>query len=303
MNNYPSQARSLLELVKSLQIRGYKKKELASILEIPAPVFSSLLKNILPVIAQVNEDNDNLEERISYAFSQVNNMSANKTLQQLNKYITKLENSLKNNLTQTNSRDYFSLIKEQSCKSYEFTRQYFEGLYEFYYISTERYIVKKEPFWIRTHPIEKYVEVFKGNKNSTLLYKGIGIITNNQTMTFQLSEINDIPNEYLMIHVTLPFTRKTDHLRGVFSAISFAREPIARKVVLRKIADFCNEDEFNRIQTQYFDRLEDAEIPEIYQYLFHDPSMIECYSIPKPKFNISDLIEEIKVSSQFKEKI
>ncbi len=302
MNNYPLQARKLLELSNSLQNKGYKKKDLASILEIPAPVLSSLLKNILPTIADVDAEKDNLEERIEYAFSLVNNMSANKTLQQLDKYITKLENSLNNNLTPKKLLDYFSVIKIQSCNSYDFVKQYVEGLYDCYYITTDRFIVKKEPFWIRTNPIEKYVEVFKGNDKSPLHYSGIAIITNNQTMTFQMAEISDIPNEYLMVQLTLPFTRRSDHLRGVFSAISYAREPIARKIVLRKIADHCKEDEYNQIDTEYFDNFKEIDIPEIHEYLKNEPQKIECLSIPKPQFNVTDLQKEIEFSNQFKEK-
>ncbi|WP_421919285.1 hypothetical protein [Marinifilum sp.] len=300
MINYILESQKLLELTNTLQSRGYKKKDIAAILELPAPVLSSLLKNILPVIAETDAENEDVEEKIDYAFSLVNNMSAHKTLQQLNVYITMLENSLNNYLIQEKELDYFSLIKEQSCNSYDFVKQYFEGLYDLYYITTAGYVVKKEPFWIRTNPIEKYVEVFKGNKNSTLSYKGIGLVISHQTLTAQMAEVNDIPNEYLMIHVSLPFTRKSEYLRGIFAAISYAREPISRKIVLRKVADFCNEKDYNRIETQYFDKSVEIDIPEIHQYLKNEPQMIECLSIPKPQFNVNDLSKEVEIANQFK---
>ncbi len=301
MINYKLQAQKLLSLANDLSIRGYKKKEIATILEIPAPVLSSLLKNILPIIANIDIDNEDVDERISYAFSLVNNMSANKTLQQFDEYITKLESSLNNNLIQKEELDYFSLIKKQSCNSFEYIKKYIEGLYDLYYITTDKYVVKKEPFWIRTNPIEKYVEVFKGNIKNTLRYRGIGIVTNNHTLTIQMAEINDMPNEYLMMHFTLPFTRRSEYMRGIFTAISYAREPIARKVVIRKINNFCSQDDYNHKETIFYTENIEPDIPEIHNFLKNDPQKIECISIPKPQFTISDLSKEIDISNKLKD--
>ncbi len=301
MINYTLQAQKLLGLSNDLIIRGYKKKDIASILEIPAPVLSSLLKNILPIIASIDIENEDIEERISYAFSMVNNMSANKTLQQFDEYITRLENSLNNNLIQKEELDYFSLIKTQSCNSYDYVKNYIEGLYDLYYITTDQYVVKKEPFWIRTNPIDKFVEVFKGNTKNTLCYKGIGIVTNNHTLTIQMAEINDIPNEYLMMQFTLPFTRKSEYLRGIFTAISYAREPIARKIVIRKIKDFCTQDDYNHKETIFYNDKKEPDIPEIHNFLKNEPTKIECLSIPKPQFTVADLSKEIDISNKFKD--
>ena len=43
-----------IEICKKLKQSGYKKKDIANVLDIPAPVLSSLLKTVLPSISQID---------------------------------------------------------------------------------------------------------------------------------------------------------------------------------------------------------------------------------------------------------
>ena len=300
MINYPQQARQLLEYANQLQDKGYRKKDIAAILETPAPVFSSLFKTILPILADINPDNLKPEERIQFAFSQVNNMSSSKTLQMLEEYLIKLESAVNKNLTQSQEIDYFALVKQQARDSYEFVKQYYEGLYEFYYMSSDHDLVKREPFLIRANPIEKVIEVTKGNKQSKLSYKGVALLSNHHTLTCQLAESNDNPQEHIMMHLSLPFIRKADFLRGLFIAINYACQPLARKVIIRKVNGNWKDFDYDQIETHYYNSEEVSDINEIHQYLTANPPRVECFAIPNPKFNLGDLEQELKVAKQIK---
>lgn len=300
MINYPQQAQQLLEYANQLQKKGYRKKDIAAILETPAPVFSSLFKTILPILANISSDHPDPDERLQFAFSQVNNMSSRKTIQMLEVYLLKLEVAINKKITRNQETDYFGLLKQQTRDSYEFIKQYYEGLYEFYYVSSDHKIVKQETFLIHANPVEKIIEVTKGNAKSKLSYKGIAIMTNHHTLTFQLAEDNEIPQEYVMIHLSLPFIRKTDYLRGIFIAINFACQPIACKVVIRKVHGDWEDIDYNEIETHYYSAEEIADIHEIHQYLTTEPSQIQCFSIPNPTFSLYDLEQELKISKQFK---
>jgi hypothetical protein len=300
MIKYPQQARRLLEYTNQLIDKGYRKKDIAALLETPAPVFSSLFKTILPILAEISPEDPNPEEKIQYAFSQVNNMSSSKTLQLLEEYVAKLEVTINKNLTQNQNFDYFSLLKQEAKSSYDFIKQYYEGLYEFYYLSSDNNLVKKEPFLICANSVEKNIEVSKGNKNSRLLYRGIGLLSNHHTLTCQLSEANDNPQEHIMIHLSLPFIRKSEFLRGVFIAINYACQPLARKVVIKKAQDNWNEADIDKMETVYFNDDNSDEIKEIHSYLTSEPGKIECFSIPNPKFDLEDLEQELKIAEQIR---
>ncbi|MCT4644775.1 MAG: hypothetical protein N4A74_07300 [Carboxylicivirga sp.] len=296
--NYPEQCRLLLNLCEQLNNKGYKKKDLAAILEIPAPVFSSLLNTILPLIAEIAPQEKRQEEKINYAFSQVNNMSPQKTLDALGDYTLKLEKALNTNLTLTNHLDYLSLIKQQARNSYEYIKQYYEGVYHLYYVSSNHYQIKCEPFLIKANPIEKTIEVLKGNQKSNLFYIGVAMLAGNHTLTIQLAEANESPQEFLMANLSLPFIRKSNYLRGTFNAVSYASQPIARKMVIHKLEKHSEPFDYHAMETVYFAKDEQSDIPEIHQYLLSEPSKIECYSIPNPKFDAGDLIQELKISKQ-----
>jgi hypothetical protein len=298
MIKYSQQARELLEYTNQLIDKGYRKKDIAALLETPAPVFSSLFKTILPILAEISPDDSNPDEKIQFAFSQVNNMSSSKTLQFLEGYVTKLEMAVNKNLIQQD-QDYFSLVKSQARNSYDFIKKYYEGLYELFYVASDHDLVKREPFLIRANPIDKVIEVRKGNKLSSLHYKGIAFLSAHHTLTCQIAEVNDTPQEHIMMHLSIPFIRKAEFLRGIILALNYACQPLARKVIIKKVTGNWEDFNYDEIESIHYQPEESEEIKEIHQYLTTD-ERVECFSIPSPKFNLLDLVQELKVGEQIK---
>ncbi|MEI7524458.1 MAG: hypothetical protein WCJ95_09025 [Mariniphaga sp.] len=303
MNQIIKYAGDFIEICRKLKQAEYKKKEIATILDIPAPVLSSLLKTVLPSIAKISESlsTEERETAIASAFMMVNNLSRTKIEKRLPNDISKLTNLTDNkDFKRIHKSGYLNFITKQAELSFEYIAKHFQGIYYFYYLSSDTDQLKGDPFIIKPNVVEKIVEVYKGNTQSSVNYFGIALLNNNHTITIQLAENHESPEEYLQVIVSLPFIRKVDYLRGIFSNINFSRQPIARKVVLHKVSDQCEWKLFNAMDVKRLSSESASEIPEIERYLCSDNSRTECFAISKPSFTLSDLDDEIRLSREVK---
>jgi predicted transcriptional regulator len=291
---------SFIEICKKLKQAGYKKKDIANVLDIPAPVLSSLLKTVLPSISQIDTGIPikEIEEVVADAFLMVNNLSRTKIVKRLPADIVTLTNLLDNmDFKRHEKSSYLNFIRHQAEFSYNYISQYFQGVYYFYYLSSDTDQLKAEPFMIKPNIVERIVEVYKGNEQSSVRCFGIALLNNNHTINMQLAENHESPEEYMQILLSLPFIRQVEYLRGIFSNLNFARQPIARKVVLLKISDQSDYDFFNSLPVKRFSSPSDVDIPEIGRYLYAVHSKTECFAIAKPCFNFVDLDNEILVGN------
>ena len=285
-----------IEICKKLKQAGYKKKDIASVLDVPAPVLSSLLKTVLPSISQIDTSiaTKEIEGVIADAFLMVNNLSRTKIVKRLPTDIVTLTNLLDNmDFKRHEKSSYLNFIRHQAEFSYSYISQYFQGIYYFYYLSSDTDQLKAEPFMIKPNIVEKIVDVYKGNEQSSVRCFGIALLNNNHTINMQLAENHESPEEYMQILLSLPFIRQVEYLRGIFSNLNFARQPIARKVVLHKISDQSDYDFFNSLPVKRFSSSSDVDIPEIGRYLYSQHAKTECFAIAKPCFNFVDLDNEI----------
>ena len=298
--DYTLNAKQLNKLITKLRERGYKKKDIAAILEVPAPVLSNLINTILPTLCSISPETSNPEEQVQFAFSQVNNMSSTKTLQALKTYVQKLQSAVNNKGNLSDEKGYFTLLRQQTRDSYQFVKDYYQGTYNLYYISSNYGCVKKEPFQIKANSIEKAIEIRKGNKKSAVQYKGIALANSKHSLNCQLVEDGSNPQENMSIILSLPFIHETNFLRGIILNLSYGRQPISRKIVLHKISSAQQPEAYQEIETRLFKKETPADIPEIHNYLYDKPSKIECFAIPNPQFNFTDLTSEIDLINKLK---
>jgi len=93
MNSLIEKSKEFLELIEKLKKKGFKKKEIAVSLNIPAPVLSSLYKTVLPKIIEISVllPYKQIEKQIEEAFSLVNNLSKSKTIVNFDDYLNHLK--------------------------------------------------------------------------------------------------------------------------------------------------------------------------------------------------------------------
>ena len=296
MNQTISLAVDFIDICRKLKQAEYKKKEIASVLDIPPPVLSSLLKTVLPALAKISTSlsDAELEEAIAASFNMVNNLSRIKMEKRLSADIFKLNKLLDNkDFKRVDKSGYLDFIRKQVELSFDYIANHFQGIYYFYYLSSDTDQLKGDPFIIVANVVDKVIEVYKGNTQSSVNYFGIALLNNNHTITIQLAERHDSPEEYLQIIVSLPFIRKADYLRGIFSNLNFARQPIARKVVLHKVSDLCDWELFNSLPVKRISSENGTEVPEIDRYLCAANAKTECKAVSRPSFSFRDLDSEI----------
>lgn len=146
---------------------------------------------------------------------------------------------------------------------------------------------------VKPNVIEKYVECYKGNAHSRIRYGGIGVLVNMHTLSLHLVEENDKPEEYMMMNLSIPFIRNMGYLRGIFNTLNFARQPIARKMIIMQVSDSCDDKTYNQMEVVFYDKPSDVEHPEIMEYLYSPKSITECHMISSPKFDLGDLTREV----------
>ncbi|MBK8946083.1 MAG: hypothetical protein IPM32_12545 [Ignavibacteriae bacterium] len=300
MNSLIHKAKEFLELIEKLKKKGMKKKEIAASLNIPAPVLSSLYKTVLPKIAEVDIflNSKELDEKLDEAFSLVNNLSKSKVTISLDEYLIDLKKLLKFSKNDSIQFDYIKNLKKHAEISYDFIKQNYQGIYYFYYVSTDSYTIKRDLFLIKENKLHKIIECFKGNVKSRVQYYGIVNMIGTHTLSLHASEKNFPPSEYLLINMSLPSVRNVEFFRGIFSSLTYARQPIARKFVMIKISDSTDDYNFNNYEVNFFDNENCEEIKEISEYLKSFDSKTECHLVTSPSFDIQDLKKELDFISQ-----
>lgn len=293
-------AARFLQLIEELiEKKAYKKKEISNHLQIAQPAFSSLASVVLPAILELDEDLPNFKEEVKKCFKKVNNVSQKKVMHQMDQMIFTLEQLLNDNVLKQGSVNVYQVLQERANKSYGVVKNKFAGLWDCYYYSSNKDRVKKEPFWIRFHETKKEIVVLKGNQNNTINYTGTAFMAENHTLVVQVVENSVKLNETLLMYFSVPIIDDVEFLRGMFIGLSYAQQPIARRVVLKKVADNCDLSFFSKIKTDY---AVSGEHFEIMQYLTDKSSFVQSVSLINPTFDEQDLVKELEMLKSLKYK-
>lgn len=296
MNSLVQKVKIFLDLSENLIKKGYKKKEIASAIELQAPVFSSLYKTIFPRIVKIDliSSSTEVEREIDSAFNLVNNLSKSRIMSSIDIYINKFKKLSKTSKSETVQFDYIKNLKKHAEFNYNYIKKYYEGIFYFYYVSTDSYSIKRDAFMIKPNFVNKSVECFKGNNNSRVRYYGISTMIGTHILNLHLAEKDLDPNEYILVNISLPSIRDVEFFRGIFTNLTYSRQPIARKVVLTKVSNISDESEFEKLDILYYKDSELSQISEISNYLSTPDAKTECHLVNHPSFSVKDLEKELE---------
>lgn len=301
-NSLIQKAKDFIELSNKLIQKDYKKKDIASEIELPASVFSSLYKTVLPKVVEIDiiSSSKDVEIKIDNAFSLVNNLSKSKIVSNIDKYNNKLKNLTSTSKSNSLQFDYFMNLKRHAESNFEYIRKYYKGLYYLYYISTDNYAIKRDAFMIKPNLVNNTNECYKGNNNSKVRYYGIVTMVGTHILNFHMSEKNISPHEYLLMNLSLPSIRNIEFSRGIFANLTYSRQPIGKKFVLTKISNEADENIFQKMDILTYNESELSQIQEISNYLLAPDAKTECRLVTSPSFNLADLEKELKISMNIK---
>lgn len=275
---------------RRLHANGMKYKEIASTVGIYPSVLSEILNKLIPQIDQ----NPSID--IREAFADIRIISFKTLHQKIDLLVTKIESidieahHVDQHLLQAMSKQFMESTQPS-------TMSYIQGIYDCYYVSSNGYRVKREPLMIRCKPNLSYALVSKGNILSDSLYEGEVYCSNSQLLTMQLLEKKGLTVDHFIAHILLPpsFSIPCQMLKGMSISLSNSVTPIARKVVLDRITKRVNIDDYNALETTYFD-INDDHNP-IVRYLYDMTSILEYMPVPQSKHSTDDLEKEKLISS------
>ncbi|MCG8307414.1 MAG: hypothetical protein MI975_08475 [Cytophagales bacterium] len=287
----PNKKRQLLErfydLISRKRSEGYKMKSISQILSISPSVLSGLYKTVIPRILNNEQITDGT---IKEGFSMVNNISVAKTFSEISSWIgilEKLKNEIERTEIQAWIKDYFDNIVNSGS---DLATSGIIGNYWCYTMSSHKMVMKKEPFKFSYNDFHKVLSVKKGNEKSRVSYDGFATFTNSINLGIHLFDHFTRHSETQFISIIWPFQQVPDFLRGLFLALDYNRQPIARRIILLKTEEFSNQD-YNQVPTTYYTKEEadQQKLSSYFEYLVNKEDALRCISIPAPNYNISDL--------------
>lgn len=282
------QSRRIIQVYEDLLNMGMSNKDISSVLGMYPSAFSNFINRVLKKIVHLDEKAGNNNHKIQDIFEQVNNISELKTRQRMGKYLERLE------ILRTNPHQGLSAKEKRSTEHSQMDiYKMLEGTYYCYYLSTFGYKIKKEPFLIQKNPQEQSYLIKKGNQLGTSSYEGLGFILKSHIFSVQLSEIDGLIQDSFIVQFQLPpfYTSSMNLFKGISLSLSNSFLPISRKLILHRYSSEVDEDQFNTIETVFFDK-EDTTKDDIVRYLRKEISYLEYVPIPHPNYDLSDLAAE-----------
>ena len=77
--------------------------------------------------------------------------------------------------------------------------------------------------------------------------EGIGIIQERQILYLLLNAFQEPDFSLVSVYLQLPFLERIHYLRGLYLVPDYNQNPIARRIVLVKLADHYTPEEFERV--------------------------------------------------------
>ncbi len=302
MKQVREQAAEFLDLVAGLRQHGHKVGEIAFILELHSSVLSSLCRTVLPDIVNKKTDTDTEDAIIDKAFSKANNISKDKTLRNLPRYIEQLK-AIPKGKQPTQTKDIFEPYRNAIAASYSSMQDSFVGIYECYTHSTNSNEIRQEPFLVIDNYNKKHIEIRKGNTAAGL--EGFMFLSGSHLISIYLIDSSNGIQETALIQLIQPFSKSFKILYGIYLNLSFSKTPIARRIVLKRKGDECSMEEFKQLPTKYFKTGQPSEgiSPEIMEYLSDpDDYKMECMQLPNPTFDEQDLAKARELKKLFRNK-
>jgi len=280
----------LYEHIACLRRKGVKMKDIAAYVFLSPSVVSALYSTVLP--AYINNRNSlGQEEALDYAVSQVNNISKRR----IKTLIPDMCRQLRTFSQEQDSKDitFIDILGKFTEKSDEISSSYL-GVYDSYSLSSTGNALKIEPFILSNGEAGEIKVVRRNAYNS--INTGIAIVVNGSSMYIMLNESDKSQLALVTIYLQIPFQEKATFLRGMYMALDYNRNPIARRILFIKRNDSPDAFDIDSLKGDLIQKEKlNTELCMYYDYFSESSDIIKMCSIPFPKFNQEDLLAEKKI--------
>ena len=282
----------LYEIINHLRRKGVKMKDIATHTHLSPSVVSALYSTVLPAFIN-NRNSLGQEEALDYAMSQVNNISKKRIKTLIPAMYQQLQSF--NPVQDAKDITFIDMLGKFTEKADEISTDYL-GVYDSYSLSSAGDTLKIEPFVLSGGEAGE-IKVFRRSAYNSI-NSGIAIVANGHSMYIMLNESDQTKLSLVTIYLQLPFFEKATFLRGMYMALDYNRNPIARRILFIKRNDLPDTIDIDSLKGELIqkDKLDTALIT-FYDYFSDTSDSIKMCSIPFPKFNQEDLLSEKKILS------
>lgn len=290
---YSELLKELYERITELRRQRVRMKDIANHIGLPSSVVSALYSSVLPIFLD-NVGTLGETEALDYAVSQVNNVSKKRIISSIPEVCRRLRTFVPEHFR--HSRDFFLDALGRFAVRGDIPAACYLGVYDSYSLSSSNNTLKVEPMILSVGEVGEIMVVRRSAYNS--LNKGIAIIPNEHSMYVILNEQGNDQLAMVSMFIQLPFYEKVKFLRGIYLALDYNRNPIARRILLVKRGDGFQGMDVEKLEGKLIPTAEtEGDLSSYLNYVSEASDIIKMCSVPFPKFNSDDLISEKEILS------
>lgn len=284
---------TLYNRIEYLRNNGVKMKEMADYVNIAPSVLSSLFTTVLPAYVEALKTNAP-DDALDIALSQVNNISKKRLLGSLEEMKNLLNDFEPVRQHTVPDNTFWTQMNNEMLSSVHKAGNY-KGLYMSYSFSSSSDCLKAEPYYIAPADTNEYVKVGRISAYGTPQW-GFGLINNDQNFYLMFSENQPPQLTMVTVYLQLPLYPNPRMLRGMYLALDYNRNPVARRIVLVKQADDVSMEAFFAMQGGLIARENfTPEQQTYYEYTCQPGDYVKMCTVPSPQLNENDLLREKKM--------
>lgn len=279
------------ERLDQLKHQGVKMKDVAASMDLSPSLLSALYATVLPAFRKAIREKD-FEEALTEALSNVNNLSRKRLMEMLDDLYR-------------NVMEFPGPVVGEGMRQLAFLRSLerfatdsgsklgqLEGIYMSYSCSSSVRTLKAEPFYFTRSGDNRTFVVGRKSVHG-VVREGIGIVQERQILYLLLNAFQEPDLSLVTVYLQLPFLERIHYLRGLYLVPDYNQNPIARRIVLVKLADHYTPEEFERVEARLIppDEFSDEEWL-VYDYTCGRGDSIKMCTLPSPKLDLRDLSGE-----------
>lgn len=284
--------------IEYLRNNGVKMKEIADRIDMAPSVLSALYSSVLPAYINLIRTHT-ADEALDEALALVNNVSKKRLLNNIESMrLLLLEMEPEQSAENENGNPLIKLLGKEMKASVQDAANY-AGTYLSYSLSSSTDSLKIEPYLICPAESGEYVKVGMISAYNSVHW-GSGIISNHQNSYLMFNERDEPQFAPVTIYLQLPHYEFPSMLKGLYLCLDYNHNPIARRIVLAKLSDSTNVDEFLKMEGSLVPKNElTPELEAYYNYTCQEGDYIKTCSVPSPKLDITDLEREKRMLKDF----
>ena len=279
------------ERLDQLKHQGVKMKDVAASMDLSPSVLSALYATVLPAFRKAIREKD-FEEALTEALSNVNNLSRKRLMVMLDDLYR-------------NVMEFPGPVVGEGVREAAFLRSLerfaadsgsklgqLEGIYMSYSCSSSVRTLKAEPFYFTRSGDNRTFVVGRKSVHG-VVREGIGIVQERQILYLLLNAFQESDLSLVTVYLQLPFLERIHYLRGLYLVPDYNQNPIARRIVLVKLADHYTPEEFERVEARLIPPEEFSDEERlVYDYTCGRGDSIKMCTLPSPKLDLRDLSGE-----------